>query len=152
MQISATQTALDAIARCGRERNGTLTITIGTGCCESTAPFLYEDFWPGPDQEVIGEVGGVSVYAPEYVRRLYPEDDGMVIDLVVEPAESLSIETEHGVRLVLRGHGVDVGKDDQCDVATPVAAQATGSDVRERVVPTGRVQELPPHLQGVRLR
>ncbi len=152
MQISATQTALDAIARCGRERDGNLSITIGTGCCESTAPFLYEDFWPGPDQEIIGEVGGVSVYAPEYVRRLYPDDDGMVIDLVVEPAESLSIETEHGVRLVLRGQGVDVGRGDECDVAAATSAQATPAEPRERVVPTGRVQELPPHLQGVRLR
>jgi hypothetical protein len=32
-----------------------LSFTIGTGCCESTAPFLYEDFWPGPAAEVAGQ-------------------------------------------------------------------------------------------------
>ncbi len=59
----------------GRARPGTLTFTIGTGCCESTAPFLYEDFWPGPDQEPVGAVADVVVYAPEYVRALYPGDE-----------------------------------------------------------------------------
>ena len=60
---------------------GALVFTIGTGCCESTAPFLYEDFWPGPDSEQVGEVAGVAVFAPEYLRALYPGDDGVVIDV-----------------------------------------------------------------------
>lgn len=145
MQITATDAALEAIARCERERSGTLSITIGTGCCESTAPFLYEDYWPGPDQAVVGTVGGIEVFAPQYLRDLYPGDDGMVIDVVTENAESMSVETVHGVRLVLRGHGVDVGRDDACEVPAPVGAG-------EREVVTGRVQELPPHLQGLRFR
>jgi hypothetical protein len=69
--------------------------TIGTGCCESTAPFLYEDFWPGPDAEAVGEVAGVEVFAPEYLRSLYPGNDGVVIDVDDGlMAESMSIETE----------------------------------------------------------
>lgn len=105
MKVSATDAAIGVVDRCRGERAGVLTITIGTGCCESTAPFLYEDFWPGPDQEVIGEVAGVEVFAPEYLRNLYPGDEELVIDAVNEMAESMSIETEHGVRLVLRGPG-----------------------------------------------
>ena len=77
--------------------------TIGTGCCESTAPFLYEDFWPGPDSEPVGEVAGVPVFAPEYLRALYPGDDGVTIDVDDGlMAESMSIETEYGCRFILR--------------------------------------------------
>lgn len=141
MRVTATDRAAEVVERMKQERDGALTITIGTGCCESTAPFLYEDFWPGPDQAEVGEVAGVPVWAPEYVRDLYPGDDGAVIDVVDEPAESLSIETELGCRLVLRGHGVDLGRDDAC--ATPATA---GTPL------TGTVPELPEHLRGLRIR
>lgn len=118
MQVEATERAVEVVRTMTASRTGSLTITIGTGCCESTAPFLYEDFWPGPDQARVGEVDGVPVYAPQYLRDLYPGDDGVVIDVADVDAESLSIETEHGVRLVLRGLGVDVGAD-ACAVPAP---------------------------------
>lgn len=122
-------------------RSGTLTITIGTGCCESTAPFLYEDFWPGPDQETIGEVRGVKVFAPEYLRNLYPADEMVVLDVVDEMAESLSIETELGCRLALRGERTDsVGEPESCppQTATSPTRKVTG--------------QLPEALRGVRIR
>jgi uncharacterized protein (DUF779 family) len=140
MKVTATDRAVDVIERVKGFRDGELTITIGTGCCESTAPFLYENFWPGPDQAEVGEVADVTVWAPQYVRDLYPDDDGMVIDVVDEPAESLSIETELGCRLVLRGQGVDLGRDDAC------AAPTTTTPL------TGTVPELPDHLKGLRIR
>jgi uncharacterized protein (DUF779 family) len=147
MEVTATDRAVEVIERAKGLRDGALTITIGTGCCESTAPFLYENFWPGPDQAEIGDVAGVTVFAPEYLRDLYPGDDGMVIDVVDEPAESLSIETEFGCRLVLRGHGVDRGADDACDVPETAAATAAAATPL-----TGTVAALPEHLQGVRIR
>ena len=125
----------------GRRRSGTLTVTIGTGCCESTAPFLYEDFWPGPDQVPVGEVAGVVVFAPEYLRALYPGDDGVVLDVNDELGESLSVETELGVRLVLRGAGFDSSTEPQeCAVPVPPAA------------PRSVVGELPEALRRARLR
>ena len=103
MRVKGTEAAAHVVQRAKRDRRGALVFTIGTGCCESTAPFLYEDFWPGPDQEVVGTVSEVPVYAPEYLRRLYPEDDGVLIDVVEDlMAESMSIETEYGCRFVLR--------------------------------------------------
>ncbi len=91
-----------------RLRRGTLVFTIGSGCCESTAPFLYEDFWPGPDAEVVGEVAGVPVFAPAYLRALYPGDQGGVIDVERSSgAESFSVETELGARFVLRSVRVE---------------------------------------------
>lgn len=149
MHVTATDGARAVVARARGARSGHLTITIGTGCCESTAPFLYEDFWPGPDQEVVGTVGDVPVYAPEYLRRLYPGDEGVVIDVVEEvPAESLSIETEWSCRLILRGHGVDLGVEDRCDAAgepVTVPTVATGGPSRVR-------GELPEVLRRARLR
>lgn len=143
MQVTASDRAADVVAAMGARRRGVLTITIGTGCCESTAPFLYEDFWPGPDQEPVGEVGGVTVYAPEYLRRQYPGDDGVVLDVVDELGESLSIETELGCRLILRGQDFDSSAESQvCD--TPVGV---GEPVLRPVI-----GELPEALRRVRMR
>jgi uncharacterized protein (DUF779 family) len=137
--VTATERASTVIAEMGRRRTGTLTITIGTGCCESTAPFLYEDFWPGPDQAPVGEVGGVVIYAPEYLRTQYPEDDGVVLDVVDELAESLSVETELGCRLILRGQGFTC----QPEVCAVPGAGTIGRGV---------VGELPEALRGLRMR
>jgi uncharacterized protein (DUF779 family) len=103
VKVEGTPAAAQIVERAKRDRRGALVFTIGTGCCESTAPFLYEDFWPGPDAEVVGNVGGVDVFAPEYLRSLYPGDDGVVIDVEDDVmAESMSIETEYGCRFILR--------------------------------------------------
>jgi uncharacterized protein (DUF779 family) len=130
VQVRATDRVVDVVARARDARAGRLTITIGTGCCESTAPFLYEDFWPGPDQQVVGEVAGVEVYAPEYLRRMYPGDDGVVIDVYDGIAESMSIETEWDCRLFLRGHGVDVGSEPGVCAAPADESAGGGSDAR----------------------
>lgn len=142
MLVRATERAEVVVAQAKAARSGTLTVTIGTGCCESTAPFLYEDFWPGPDQEEVGSVAGVEVYAPDYLRSLYPGDDGVVLDVVDELAESFSIETEFGCRLVLRGaHSESRTEPDAC--AHPAS---TTPDTR---TVTG---EPPEQLRGLRLR
>lgn len=143
MHVSATNRAVEIIEAMGQRRSGTLTVTIGTGCCESTAPFLYEDFWPGPDQEPVGEVAGVTVYAPEYLRTQYLGDDGVTIDVIDELAESLSVETELGCRLILRGPDFDsTGEPDVCPTPvldkTPVLRPVVG--------------QLPEALRGLRMR
>lgn len=142
MRIEATKRAESIIDRVKGVRSGRLTITIGTGCCESTAPFLYEDFWPGPDSEQVGEVADVPVYAPEYLRKLYPGTESVTLDVVDELVESLSVETEFGCRLVLRGEHTDsVGEPEEC--ATPVAAVSAAPR---------RVTGTPPEaLRGMRI-
>ena len=145
VKVSGTEAAARVVERARRERSGELVFTIGTGCCESTAPFLYEDFWPGPDSEPVGEVAGVSVYAPEHLRALYPGDDSVVIDVDEGLlAESMSIETEYGCRFVLRGDervslaGVTA---ERCDIPEAVSAlRARGK------------QELPEALRHARIR
>ncbi|MFN8017008.1 MAG: DUF779 domain-containing protein [Acidimicrobiales bacterium] len=146
MLVTATDRAVEVIDEMRRRRAGTLTVTIGTGCCESTAPFLYEDFWPGPDQAPVGEVQGVVVYAPEYLRDQYPGDEGVVLDVVDELGESLSVETELGCRLILRGQGfTSAGEPEACEV--PAGAGAARPPIDRAVR-----GELPAALRGLRMR
>jgi uncharacterized protein (DUF779 family) len=140
MRITATDRAAAVVDRAKDARNGRLTITIGTGCCESTAPFLYEDFWPGPDQAEVGVVSGVPVFAPDYLRRMYPDGEGVVIDVTEELADSMSIETEFGCRLVLRGAGFDSSLEPQVCPAPQASL--------DRAV----VGELPLELRRARMR
>ena len=87
---------------------------------------------------------GVPVFAPEYLRALYPAGDGVAIDVVDDLAESMSIETEYGCRFVLRdGSGAAVAGQDrqECDVPEEVSA------LRSR-----GPQELPEALRHVRMR
>ena len=139
--MTGTPHAIEVIEEMKRRRSGTLTVTIGTGCCESTAPFLYEDFWPGPDQEPVGEVAGVTVWAPDYLRANYPGDDGVVLDVNPELGESLSVETELCVRLVLRGRDFDSSAEPQ-ECAVPVVNAA----------PRAVTGELPEALRRARMR
>ena len=141
MEVRATPKAEAVVEAMRSRRSGTLTITIGTGCCESTAPFLYEDFWPGADQARVGEVAGVEVYAPEYLRRQYPGDDGVVLDVTDEMAESLSVETELGCRLILRGPDFDSSIE-------PQTCEVPGAGTLSRAV----VGELPEALRRLRMR
>lgn len=145
MLVSGTDAAAQIVERARQDRSGELVFTIGTGCCESTAPFLYEDFWPGPDAEPVGEIAGVAVYAPAYLRALYPANDGVVIDVDDGlMAESMSIETEYGCRFVLRGDervAFERPNEPACDVPDEVSALRTRGP-----------QELPEALRRARMR
>jgi uncharacterized protein (DUF779 family) len=147
MHVTATERASAIVERAKRARSGELTITIGTGCCESTAPFLYEDFWPGPDQELVGHVAGVPVYAPAYLRTMYPGDEGAVIDVFEGIAESMSIETEWDCRLFLRGQAVDLGGEAVCDVPDDGPGL-----LAQRPLGTHVTGEMPAALRNVRMR
>ncbi len=145
MKVTGTAAAARVVERARRDRRGALVFTIGTGCCESTAPFLYEDFWPGPDSEAVGDVAGVLVYAPEYLRILYPGDEGVTVDVEEgSMAESMSIETEYGCRFILRDPaGAPMERQEQqvCDVPESVSALRTRGP-----------QELPEALLRARMR
>jgi uncharacterized protein (DUF779 family) len=145
LKVTGTAAAARVVERATRDRRGALVFTIGTGCCESTAPFLYEDFWPGPDSEAVGDVGGVPVYAPEYLRILYPGDEGVTVDVEEgSMAESMSIETEYGCRFILRDPaGAPIERQEQqvCDVPESVSALRTRG-----------LQELPEALLRARMR
>ena len=81
-----------------------LVLVLGTGCCDSTAPYLYSRYLPEPGSRPVGEVDGVPVLAPAWLADLYAGDEKLVIDVeegVVN--DSLSLESELDCRFVLRG-------------------------------------------------
>lgn len=101
MKISATPSAVEVVALVRAKRRGALSMTIGTGCCESTAAFLFEDHIGRNDGVVVGCVDGVDVVAPEWLASKYDGDE-LVLDVdsgVID--DSMSIETDLGYRFTL---------------------------------------------------
>jgi hypothetical protein len=97
-----TPRAAEIVSRVRRERSGPLTFTIDGGCCEGTAPHLFEDAVLPPNAEKAGVVEGVPVYLQPAMVVPYA-DATVTIDVVDEPmSDAMSLETEYGVRFVLR--------------------------------------------------
>lgn len=94
--------AAEVLARVRAGRSGALTFTIDGGCCEGTAPHLYEDAVITSAAEQAGEVEGIPVYLQSAMIEPFRNAD-VTIDVIDEPlSEAMSLETEHGVRFVLR--------------------------------------------------
>jgi len=101
--VTATTRAEEAVRAVEASGREDLVMVLGTGCCDSTAPFLYDRYYPGPDVVEVGTVAGVPVFAHEWLARLYPVDDALVVDVDRDVvADSFSLETEHGHRFTLR--------------------------------------------------
>jgi len=76
---------------------------LGTGCCDSTAPFLYDRYIPGPDAVEVGQVAGVPVLAHGWLAKLYSDGDGLLLDVDVGvQSDSFSLESEYDCRFTLR--------------------------------------------------
>jgi len=100
--IDITARAAEIVERVRAQRSGPLTFTIDGGCCEGTAPHLYEHYVLAPGAHAVAEVCAVPVYMPEAMATLY-EDARVTIDVVDDPlSDAMSLETEYGVRFVLR--------------------------------------------------
>jgi uncharacterized protein (DUF779 family) len=101
--VEATDAAREtvrAVAALGRSE---LVIVLGSGCCDSTAPFLFDHYLPEADTQDVGRIDGVQVLSPAWLARLYPDDERLTIDAVEDPLDdSLSLETLLGRRFVLR--------------------------------------------------
>jgi len=100
--VQITSTAAAVVARIRGERAGRLTFTIDGGCCEGTAPHLFEDAVLTADAMQVGEVDGIGVYLQPAMVSLYADTD-IIIDVIDEPtSDALSLETAYGLRFVLR--------------------------------------------------
>lgn len=83
-------------------RRGALTITIDGGCCEGTAPHLYEDYVVPSGAAEIGRIDGIPVFIPGHLHEQYAATR-VVIEVVDDPlSDALSLETALGKRLVVR--------------------------------------------------
>ncbi len=100
--VHITPRAAEVVSRVRCERSGPLTFTIEGGCCEGTAPHLFEHAVLTSGAEQVGEVEGVPVYLQPAMVPLYADAE-ITIDVVEEPvSDALSLETEYGLRFVLR--------------------------------------------------
>lgn len=103
MRVGATSAAGKTVRRVREDGRENLIMVLGTGCCDSTAPFLYDNYLPEPDAERVGEIEGVAILAPRWLADLYPGDAGLIVDVdegVVN--DSFSLESEHDCRFTLR--------------------------------------------------
>ncbi len=103
MIVSATPNAEEAVRTVADSGREDLVLVLGTGCCDSTAPFLYDRYYPGSDVVEVGRVAGVPVLAHRWLADLYAEGDDLELDVDEDAvSDSFSLETEHGRRLTLR--------------------------------------------------
>lgn len=103
MRITSTPGAAKTVRRVIEDGRSNLVMVLGTGCCDSTAPYLYDNYLPEPDAEPVGEVEGVSVLAPKWLADLYRGEETLVVDVdegVVN--DSFSLESEYDCRFTLR--------------------------------------------------
>ncbi len=100
--IRITPRAAEIVSRVRRARSGPLSFTIDGGCCEGTAPHLFESAVITGGAERVGEAAGVPVYLQPAMVSLYAGAE-ITIDVIEEPlSDAMSLETEYGVRFVLR--------------------------------------------------
>ena len=101
VDVVLTDAAREALRATRRERGDDLSLVIGNGCCDSTAPFLFAAYLPGPAEERVGEAEGVPVFLDAGLGPLFSGRE-VVIDAGPDPGgDSFSCETELGVRLSL---------------------------------------------------
>jgi uncharacterized protein (DUF779 family) len=103
-QISVVLTdAAAAVVERVRERRGDdLSLVIGNGCCDSTAPFLFAGYVAGPNEREVSAGTGLRVLVDELIAASF-EGREVVIDALegyVQP-DSFSCEAELGYRFSL---------------------------------------------------
>ena len=103
VRVVLTAAAEEALGRVRSERGEDLTLVIGNGCCDSTAPFLFSRYAAGPAEARVGEVAGVPVMLDAALLELF-EGREVVIDAREgsgSEEDSFSCETELGLRLTM---------------------------------------------------
>ena len=101
VSVVLTDAAASAVERVRRELGDDLTLLIGNGCCDSTAPFLFSRYAPGPAETPLGQIAGLPVYLDAALVDLFAGRE-VVIDVRDDPGgDSFSAETELGLRFTM---------------------------------------------------
>ena len=102
IKVVLTPAAADVMRRVKERRVGReLSLVIGNGCCDSTAPFLFADYLAGPSERLVGAVDDVPVYVEELVAASFAGRE-VVVDASDDPQpDSFSCEAELGFRFSL---------------------------------------------------
>jgi uncharacterized protein (DUF779 family) len=101
-ELRVSDAAAAVVRQVRHDRGGTLTITIDGGCCEGTAPHLYENYVVPAGAIEIGRVDEVPVFIPGNLGEQYATAS-VTIDVVDDPlSDALSLETNLGKRLTMQ--------------------------------------------------
>jgi uncharacterized protein (DUF779 family) len=101
VRVVLTDAAAEVVARVRATRPGALSLVIGNGCCDSTAPFLFEDYLQGPNEREVAELEGVRILLDDAIARSF-EGREVVVDAAGDPQpDSFSCESELGYRFFL---------------------------------------------------
>jgi uncharacterized protein (DUF779 family) len=101
-KVVFTPTAAEVIRRVGERMPGrSLSLVIGNGCCDGTAPFLFAGYMAGPTERLVCEAEGVQVFVDDLVAGSF-EGREVVVDAKDDPQpDSFSCEAELGFRFSL---------------------------------------------------
>ena len=98
VRVVLTEAAVGVVARVREQRGEELSLVIGNGCCDSTAPFLFAGYVAGPAEAEVARVRHVPVLLDRALLALF-EGREVVIDAAPDGGgDSFSCETELGVR------------------------------------------------------
>ena len=70
MRIEATAAAEEIVRRVRAEGRENLVMVLSNGCCDATAPYLYDNHVTEPDAHQVGVVENVTVVAPGCLAKL----------------------------------------------------------------------------------
>jgi uncharacterized protein (DUF779 family) len=100
--VVLTDAAADVIGQVRAARGEDLSLVIGNGCCDSTAPFLFAGYLAGPNEREVAVLHGVRVFVENGIAKSF-EGREVVVDAGagdVQP-DSFSCEAELGYRFKL---------------------------------------------------
>jgi uncharacterized protein (DUF779 family) len=102
MTVLATPQAEAVVRKVAETGRDQLVMVLGTGCCDSTAPFLFDRYYPGPDVVEVGRIAGVPVFAHRWLAGMYGQGE---LEIDVDESllnDSFSLESEFDCRFTLR--------------------------------------------------
>lgn len=99
-KLSATPAALETIGKLERS-HGPLAFFQSGGCCDGSLPICIgaEEMQPGPNDLLLGEVGGVPFYVDAEQYRRWGEPR-LVLDVAPGAPEGFSLGKSEGVHFV----------------------------------------------------
>jgi uncharacterized protein (DUF779 family) len=103
--VTVSGRATEILRRVRETAAGPLTISIDSGCCEGTAPHLYDNYVVPHGSVEIARAADIPVFIPPHFQDQY---DGVRFEIDAvddENSDAMSLETRLGVRLVMRHVG-----------------------------------------------
>jgi len=101
-RVTVSERAAEVLGRVRAEVAGPLTISIDGGCCEGTAPHLYDNYVVPYGSIEVARAEGIPIFIPPHFREQF-DGASFEIDAVDDQgSDAMSLETRFGLRLVMR--------------------------------------------------